>query len=104
MVDGDSLRMGVTKIRLQGIDAPECDQVCHLGTPLKRYRCGLAAKDALTTLIAGRSIDCEIEPEPTDTVATSALATSLGSVSTLEWSKTAMRSRFGTAAKRTCRR
>ena len=28
VVDGDTLTIGATKIRLQGIDAPETDQVC----------------------------------------------------------------------------
>lgn len=64
VIDGDSLRMGATKIRLQGIDAPERDQVCHRDAPLRPHDCGLAAKDALTALIAGRPIDCEIEPAP----------------------------------------
>jgi endonuclease YncB( thermonuclease family) len=58
VVDGDSLKMGDVSIRLQAIDAPEWDQVCHRGDPPKGYRCGLAAKDTLINLIAGRPVDC----------------------------------------------
>jgi endonuclease YncB( thermonuclease family) len=28
IVDGDTLAIGATKVRLEGIDAPETDQVC----------------------------------------------------------------------------
>jgi endonuclease YncB( thermonuclease family) len=58
VVDGDSLKMGKINIRLEGIDAPEWDQPCYKGEPLRRYRCGLVAKDALLRLIAGQPVDC----------------------------------------------
>lgn len=68
VIDGDSLMMGSTEIRLESIDAPEWDQVCHRGEPLRRYRCGLQAKDALIGLIAGRPVDCEGVVQPNGTV------------------------------------
>lgn len=64
VVDGDSIVIAGTMIRLDGIDAPEWDQVCHRGEPPRSYRCGLAAKDALRDLIAGRPVDCDFQPAP----------------------------------------
>lgn len=58
VIDGDSLKMGDVEIRLQAIDAPEWDQVCHRGDPPRGYRCGLDAKRALNALIAGQPVDC----------------------------------------------
>jgi endonuclease YncB( thermonuclease family) len=55
VVDGDTLTIGAAKIRLQGIDAPETDQVClHAGG--QQWTCGLEARDRLAAHIAGREI------------------------------------------------
>src|SRR5690349_11862122 len=59
VVDGDSLRFPGVEVRLEALDAPEWDQVCHRGDPPHRYRCGLDAKDALIRLIAGRPVTCD---------------------------------------------
>lgn len=67
VIDGDSLKMGTTEIRLEGIDAPEWDQVCHRGEPRRRYRCGLQAKDALRALIGDRTVTCEPVAQPNGT-------------------------------------
>ena len=50
IVDGDTIWIGETKIRLHGVDAPEAKQECYRvdGSP---YRCGEAATDALRVLI-----------------------------------------------------
>jgi endonuclease YncB( thermonuclease family) len=56
--DGDTIVVGTTKIRLDGIDAPETDQVC-LDANLKRWTCGVEARDRLSAHIERRSIDCE---------------------------------------------
>jgi endonuclease YncB( thermonuclease family) len=58
IVDGDTIWIGGTKIRLHGIDAPEMKQECHRedGTG---YRCGEASTDALRVLVGVGSIRCE---------------------------------------------
>jgi endonuclease YncB( thermonuclease family) len=57
VVDGDTLTIGAAKIRLQGIDAPETDQVC-LNAGGQQWTCGLEARDRLAGHIAGREIRC----------------------------------------------
>jgi endonuclease YncB( thermonuclease family) len=56
--DGDTIVVGAIKIRLEGIDAPETDQVC-LNANLNRWTCGVEARDRLAAHIEGRSIDCK---------------------------------------------
>jgi endonuclease YncB( thermonuclease family) len=46
VVDGDTLAIGATKVRLEGIDAPETDQVC-LNAKGIRWTCGIDARDQL---------------------------------------------------------
>ena len=55
IVDGDTLAIGSTKVRLQGIDAPETDQVC-LNANGVRWTCGIDARDQLVMHVAGREI------------------------------------------------
>jgi endonuclease YncB( thermonuclease family) len=57
IVDGDTLVIGNTKIRLASIDAPESDQVC-LDADRKRWACGIEARDRLVAHIGNRSISC----------------------------------------------
>src|SRR5262249_47814084 len=57
IVDGDTLVLGTTKVRLEGIDAPETDQIC-LGTSSTRWSCGIEAREQLTAHVAGREINC----------------------------------------------
>ena len=57
IVDGDTIVIGDTKIRLESIDAPESDQVC-LDAKGKRWTCGIEARDRLAEHIGKRSIDC----------------------------------------------
>lgn len=52
IIDGDTLRIGQTSVRLWGIDAPESGQACQNAEP------GPAASMALAAMIAGRSIIC----------------------------------------------
>jgi endonuclease YncB( thermonuclease family) len=56
-VDGDSLRMGGKRIRLEGIDAPELGQTCMTGG--RETNCGRQARDHLRALIAGQRVVCE---------------------------------------------
>ena len=57
IVDGDTLAIGTTKVRLEGIDAPETDQVCLNANGI-RWTCGIEARDRLTTHIASREVNC----------------------------------------------
>jgi endonuclease YncB( thermonuclease family) len=57
VVDGDTLAIGATKIRLEGIDAPETDQIC-LNANGVRWTCGIEARDQLAVHIGGREIRC----------------------------------------------
>jgi len=55
--DGDSLRIGSRRIRLQGIDAPELAQTCPSGP--REEPCGRQSRDHLRDLIAGKKVECE---------------------------------------------
>src|SRR5512139_3531307 len=57
VVDGDTLTIGATKVRLEGIDAPETDQIC-LNENGARWTCGIDARDHLAAHIGGRAINC----------------------------------------------
>lgn len=60
VVDGDTLRVGSTKIRLFGIDAPESHQQC----PDRNggdWACGTVATKRLEALVANRVVRCEPE-------------------------------------------
>lgn len=57
IVDGDTLAIGSTKVRLEGIDAPETDQIC-LSAKGVHWACGIDARDQLVAHIAGREINC----------------------------------------------
>lgn len=57
IVDGDTLVVAKTSIRLEEIDAPETDQVC-LDSSGKRWKCGIAARNALADHIANREVTC----------------------------------------------
>ena len=57
VVDGDTLAIGATKIRLEGVDAPETDQIC-LNSSGDRWVCGIEARERLAAHIAGREISC----------------------------------------------
>src|ERR1017187_7857558 len=63
IIDGDTLAIGATKVRLEGIDAPETDQVC-LNASGAHWACGIDARDQLAAHIAGREINCT--PSGTD--------------------------------------
>ena len=54
--DGDSLRIGETRIRLFGIDAPELNQTCKREG--STWSCGQEAADRLSKLVTGREVRC----------------------------------------------
>ena len=58
--DGDTLAIGGVKIRLEGIDAPETDQVC-LDEQGDRWTCGIEARNQLAARIGSEAIACRLE-------------------------------------------
>jgi endonuclease YncB( thermonuclease family) len=56
--DGDTLQLGDITYRLDGIDAPELDQVC-IDDHADPWTCGIEARDQLTKLIGGRAVHCD---------------------------------------------
>jgi endonuclease YncB( thermonuclease family) len=59
IVDGDTVQIGETKIRLSGIDAPETDQLCldHAG---ERWACGVTSRDELIKHAGGKPWTCHV--------------------------------------------
>ena len=58
VIDGDTIWIDGTKIRLHGIDAPEANQECSKKNG-KEYRCGLASTQALRALIGSKPVICK---------------------------------------------
>ena len=56
--DGDTIRLGDTSFRLDGVDAPEMDQIC-LDKNGTSWACGVEARDRLAMWIAKRAIRCD---------------------------------------------
>jgi endonuclease YncB( thermonuclease family) len=57
VVDGDTIEVQGTRIRLHGIDAPEMDQHCkRANVPVA---CGQEAKAALARIIGGGTVACD---------------------------------------------
>lgn len=57
VIDGDTLEIHGTRIRLWGVDAPESSQLCRNEESLQ-YRCGAKAANELDAFIARRPVDC----------------------------------------------
>jgi endonuclease YncB( thermonuclease family) len=60
VVDGDTIQISTSKIRLVGIDAPESDQVCLNGRG-ERWACGIEARDRLKQKTDGKIWTCHSE-------------------------------------------
>jgi endonuclease YncB( thermonuclease family) len=58
VVDGDTITVGETRVRLEGIDAPEAGQTCGRKW-FGSWSCGSAATAALARLVEGRPVSCE---------------------------------------------
>jgi endonuclease YncB( thermonuclease family) len=64
IIDGDTMDIGDTRIRMRGIDALEHDQRCS-ARGRGSYDCGKLARDALVGLIGGAEVTCT--PDGTET-------------------------------------
>ena len=56
VIDGDTLEVAGTMLRLEGIDAPELDQTCQKNG--KDNPCGVIARDALLDLVTAVEVVC----------------------------------------------
>lgn len=57
VIDGDTIAIGETKIRMEGIDAPETQQEC-LDARGRDWACGRTAKFRLERLLAAKQVRC----------------------------------------------
>jgi endonuclease YncB( thermonuclease family) len=57
VIDGDTLEIHGTRIRLWGIDAPELDQLCR-NRSSEHYRCAQKAANDLDSFIVRRPVEC----------------------------------------------
>lgn len=57
VIDGDTLDVDGTRVRLEGIDAPEHAQLCNRNDGTK-WRCGRQATRALRQMTAGAQVRC----------------------------------------------
>ena len=62
IIDGDTIDLNGTRIRLQGVDTPETRQSCR-DADGQLYSCGLVATAALTVKIGEGDVHCDLEPE-----------------------------------------
>lgn len=57
VIDGDTLDVAGSRVRLYGIDAPEAAQTCRRNGRI--WACGTDSERALVSAIAGREVRCE---------------------------------------------
>ena len=82
VIDGDTLEIHGTRIRLWGIDAPESSQLCR-GEDSLQYRCGAKAANDLDAFIAGRPVNCL--PVSVDRYGRTVATCSVGRVDLGDW-------------------
>src|SRR3978361_2513734 len=56
--DGDTIQLAGVTYRVDGIDAPEFDQIC-IDEHAEPWTCGVEARDQLASLIGKRRVHCE---------------------------------------------
>ena len=59
IVDGDTVQFGEVKVRMEGIDAPQTDQLC-LDEAGVRWKCGVTAREQLKALAGNKSWKCYV--------------------------------------------
>ncbi|WP_146991409.1 thermonuclease family protein [Bradyrhizobium macuxiense] len=82
VIDGDTIEIHGTRVRLYGIDAPEHDQLCrdpHGG----HYRCGQVAANALGAFIGRQTVAC-VEVDR-DRYGRSVAVCSVGNIDLADW-------------------
>lgn len=57
VIDGDTLEIGATRLRLYGIDAPKSGQICE-DLDSATYDCGVKAAEELVRLISDQPVRC----------------------------------------------
>jgi endonuclease YncB( thermonuclease family) len=58
VIDGDTIVVNETRVRLEGIDAPEAGQTCKRQW-FGSWPCGAAASAALAQMMEGRTVSCD---------------------------------------------
>lgn len=58
VVDGDTLEIAGSRVRLEGIDAPELAQTCSRGSG-EAWDCGQEARLVLAAIVAGKDVACD---------------------------------------------
>ena len=56
--DANTIQLGEVTYRLDGVDAPELDQVC-IDDHADPWSCGVDARDQLTRLVSGHAVHCD---------------------------------------------
>ena len=82
VIDGDTLEIHGTQIRLWGIDAAESNQLCRRADSLQ-YQCGAKAANELDAFIARRPVDCS--PESLDQYGRTVAVCTIDGVDLAEW-------------------
>ena len=82
VIDGDTLEIHGTRVRLWGIDAPESTQQCR-GADSNLYRCGAKAANDLDAFIAQRPVSCK--PVSQDQYRRTVAKCFLGDIDLGEW-------------------
>ena len=82
IIDGDTIEIHGTRIRLWGIDAPESNQLCRDDESLQ-YQCGATAANELDAFIARRPVDCS--PVSLDRYGRTVAVCSIDGVDPAEW-------------------
>ena len=59
IVDGDTVQFGETRLQIEGIDAPQTDQLCF-DKAGARWKCGIAAREQLRAQAGGKSWTCVV--------------------------------------------
>lgn len=64
VINGETLRINNTMIRLEGVEAPDRSQTCQGTTGKKRWKCGEMAQVALERVARGKAVKCQTGTTP----------------------------------------